>query len=115
MRECACAQAAGGTVGYRVRLESRAGPNTRLLFCSTGVLLRRLQRDAHLAGISHVMIDEVHERSLDSDFLLTILKDTLAHNRKLKAPGAPLSLFLHSLPFFFALSNFCRVFWHPHP
>ena len=43
--------------------------------CSTtGVLLRRLIGDPLLAGTTHVLVDEVHERSLDSDFLLELLK-----------------------------------------
>ena len=42
-----------------------------------GVLLRRLQGDAMLSGVSTVIIDEIHERSLDSDFLLIIIRDLL--------------------------------------
>lgn len=40
-------------------------PKTRLLFCTTGILLRRLEGDAALNGVSHIIIDEVHERSQD--------------------------------------------------
>ncbi|KAJ3415050.1 ATP-dependent RNA helicase dhx29 [Chytridiales sp. JEL 0842] len=61
-------------VGYIVRLESKVGPNTRLTFATTGILLRRLESDPDLAGVSHVVVDEVHERSLDSDFLLILLR-----------------------------------------
>ena len=46
-----------------------------MLFCTTGVLLRRLQQDPNLTGISHVVVDEVHERDALSDFLLVILRD----------------------------------------
>lgn len=49
----------GGTVGYQIRLESRTGPSTRLTFCTTGILLRRLTSDDTLAGVSHVIVDEV--------------------------------------------------------
>ena len=45
-----------------------------LLSSTTGVLLRRLIGDPLLAGTTHVLVDEVHERSLDSDFLLVLLK-----------------------------------------
>lgn len=57
---------AQGSVGYAIRGERRAGPNTRLMFCTTGVLLRRLSAggDANLDGVSHVVVDEVHERSV---------------------------------------------------
>ena len=64
----------GDTVGYSIRLESRQSANTRLLFCTTGILLRRLQSDPDLRGVSHVIVDEVHERDLLSDFLLVILR-----------------------------------------
>lgn len=43
----------------------------------TGVLLRRLVGDSKLGDITHVIVDEVHERSLDSDFLLIILRDLM--------------------------------------
>ncbi|KAF6123904.1 DExH-box helicase 29 [Phyllostomus discolor] len=63
--------------GYQIRMESRASEATRLLYCTTGVLLRKLQEDGLLSGVSHVIVDEVHERSVQSDFLLVILKETL--------------------------------------
>ena len=46
-------------VGYQIRLERRASSRTQLLFCTTGILLRRLQLDPQLRGLSHVIIDEV--------------------------------------------------------
>ena len=51
--------------------------NTRLLFCTTGVLLRRLERDPTLAGVTHVLVDEVHERTVEGDFLLMALREML--------------------------------------
>lgn len=48
--------------------------DTRLLFCTTGILLRRLSGDPQLASVSHVIVDEVHERTLQGDFLLALLK-----------------------------------------
>ncbi|XP_043920360.1 ATP-dependent RNA helicase DHX29 [Protopterus annectens] len=63
--------------GYQIRMESKAGTNTRLLYCTTGVLLRKMQHDGFLSNISHVVVDEVHERSVQSDFLLIILKELL--------------------------------------
>lgn len=47
----------GDTVGYQIRLESKRSANTRLLFCTVGVLLRRLQCDGSLRGVSHVVRD----------------------------------------------------------
>lgn len=50
---------------------------TRLLFCTTGILLRRLENDPELKSVSHIVVDEVHERSEESDFLLLILRELL--------------------------------------
>ncbi|KAB0392087.1 hypothetical protein E2I00_015217 [Balaenoptera physalus] len=62
-------------VGFQVRLESK--PPTRggaLLFCTVGILLRKLQSNPSLEGVSHVIVDEVHERDVNTDFLLILLK-----------------------------------------
>jgi len=74
----------GKSVGYSIRLETRRSAQTRLLFCTTGILLRRLASDKDLEGVSHILVDEVHERTLDSDFLLIILKDLLIRRKDLK-------------------------------
>ncbi|KAJ3051730.1 ATPdependent RNA helicase, partial [Rhizophlyctis rosea] len=70
----------GGTVGYQIRLENCMSDFTRILFCTTGILLRRLEEggaDGGIDDVSHIVVDEVHERSLDSDFLLMVLRDLL--------------------------------------
>ena len=77
-------EALGKTVGYKIRLEAVASSSTRILFVTTGVLLRRLAEDPLLAGVSHIVVDEVHERSLDSDFLLVLLRDVLPHRPTLR-------------------------------
>ncbi|KAJ2696117.1 putative ATP-dependent RNA helicase ucp12 [Coemansia sp. IMI 209128] len=74
----------GDMVGYAVRGESRKSPHTRLLFCTTGVLLRMISGDPTLAHITHVICDEVHERSVDSDLLLALLLQSLKLNPKLR-------------------------------
>jgi ATP-dependent RNA helicase DHX29 len=51
-------------VGYQVRLESARSDKTRLLFCTTGILLRKLAGDRTLNDVTHIIVDEVHERSL---------------------------------------------------
>ena len=68
----------GQSVGYTIRLERKRSKDTRLLFCTTGVLLRRLQFNSNLAGVSHIFVDEVHERDLNSDMLLILLRDLMA-------------------------------------
>ena len=126
----------GETIGYSIRLESKKSSKTRLLLCTTGILLRRLQCDPgkrkdenvsfqlhsihfatfvliciDLASVSHVFVDEVsfsqcthikgvlqhlsnllmtsfyfqvHERDINTDFLLIILKDLLLRRKNLK-------------------------------
>ncbi|XP_010103984.2 DExH-box ATP-dependent RNA helicase DExH3 isoform X1 [Morus notabilis] len=74
----------GETVGYKVRLEGMKGKNTHLLFCTSGILLRRLLSDRNLNGITHVFVDEIHERGMNEDFLLIILKDMLPRRRDLR-------------------------------
>ncbi|KAG6550205.1 hypothetical protein Mapa_008165 [Marchantia paleacea] len=70
-------QGVGETVGYSVRLESCRSHRTRLLFCTTGILLRRLSSDRDLENVTHVIVDEVHERTLESDLLLLLLRELL--------------------------------------
>lgn len=65
----------GGTVGYRVRLESRVSAATRIEFLTQGVFARRIMDDPELAGVSAVIFDEFHERSLDADFGLALALD----------------------------------------
>ena len=92
------ADSCGGQVGYQIRLEQKRGPETRLLFCTTGILLRALQGDPLLEGffrseghgadgigrVTHIIVDEVHERNMDSDFLMIILRDLLPRRPDLK-------------------------------
>lgn len=64
----------GETVGYQVRFEEAVGPRTRLRFVTEGVLTRRLLSDPFLKGVSAVVLDEFHERHLESDLALALLK-----------------------------------------
>lgn len=78
--ELGCEEGPGGKnslCGYQIRLETKVGESSRLLYCTTGVLLRKLQQDGFLTSVSHVIVDEVHERSVQSDFLLIILKEIM--------------------------------------
>ncbi|MFO7714460.1 ATP-dependent helicase HrpB [Desulfosarcina sp.] len=68
-------QKAGQTVGYRVRMESRVGPDTRIEVITEGVLTRMLQSDPPLTGVGLVIFDEFHERSLDADLGLALCRD----------------------------------------
>ncbi|WP_281686055.1 ATP-dependent helicase HrpB [Pseudomonas citronellolis] len=62
----------GETVGYRIRLDSRVGPRTRIEVVTEGILTRRLQDDPVLEGVGLVIFDEFHERSLDADLALAL-------------------------------------------
>ncbi|MDQ0801303.1 ATP-dependent helicase HrpB [Arthrobacter sp. SLBN-112] len=66
---------AAGRVGYTVRGERRAGPDTRIEFVTPGILLRRLLGDPGLDGTAAVVLDEVHERGLETDLLVGMLAE----------------------------------------
>lgn len=68
----------GGTVGYATRMDSRQSARTRILVLTEGIFVRRIQDDPELTGVSAVLFDEVHERSLDSDFGLALALDAQA-------------------------------------
>jgi len=65
----------GETVGYRMRAETCVGPHTRLEVVTEGILTRMIQRDPELTGVSLVILDEFHERSLQADLALALLLD----------------------------------------
>ncbi len=68
-------EAPGATIGYQTRLDSKVRKSTRIIAMTHGVFLARLQADPELAGVSAVLFDEVHERSLDSDLALALTLD----------------------------------------
>jgi len=68
-------QQPGETIGYATRLDSRIGKATRVVVQTHGVFLSRIQADPDLAGVSAVLLDEVHERSLDNDLALALTLD----------------------------------------
>lgn len=65
----------GGQVGYSVRGDSRVSEHTRVEMVTPGVALRRLQRDPELPGVSALIVDEFHERDLDTDLALAFALD----------------------------------------
>ncbi len=65
----------GEEVGYQVRFDSKTSAKTKLTILTEGILLRKLVQDPELSGIAGVILDEFHERSLDLDLALAILKE----------------------------------------
>ncbi|XP_053787399.1 3'-5' RNA helicase YTHDC2-like isoform X3 [Vidua chalybeata] len=75
----------GQTIGYQIRLESRVSPKTLVTFCTNDMLLGTLMAgDSTLSTVTHVIVDEVHERDRFSDFLLIKLRDVLQNQHHLK-------------------------------
>jgi ATP-dependent RNA helicase DHX29 len=71
-------------VGYSIRLEANTSRETRLVYATTGIVMRMLEGSNDLKDITHLVLDEVHERSIDSDFLLIVLKKLLVRRKDLK-------------------------------
>ncbi|KAF3916879.1 hypothetical protein ABW20_dc0110426 [Dactylellina cionopaga] len=71
-------------VGYSIRLEGKFTSKTRLIYATTGIVMRMLERGNNLREITHLILDEVHERSIESDFLLLVLKKLLVVRPDLK-------------------------------
>ena len=69
-------ETAGETVGYRTRLQSRIGANTRIEVITEGVFTRMILDDPGLEGVGGVLFDEFHERSLDADLGLALARET---------------------------------------
>jgi len=67
-------QAVGNTVGYQIRFEERAGGNTKIRFVTEGILARQLVTDPTLEGFGVVILDEFHERHLEADLALALLR-----------------------------------------
>ena len=74
-------ESVGETVGYQVRFEEAASPRTRLRFLTEGVLTRRMISDPELRGVNVVILDEFHERHLETDLALALLRKLQKTNR----------------------------------
>ncbi|PAA71102.1 hypothetical protein BOX15_Mlig015005g2, partial [Macrostomum lignano] len=94
----------GVSVGYQVRLERKMPQRLAgsIVYCTVGILLRWLESDPSLASVSHLIVDEVHERSAETDLLLAELKRTILPSR----PDLKLVLMSATLD----AEQFCRYF-----
>lgn len=75
-------EAPGESVGYEVRFEKAIGAGTRLKYVTEGILMRRLLSDPQLSKVSVVILDEFHERHLEADFALALLKRLQEQSRQ---------------------------------
>ncbi|KAK0172162.1 hypothetical protein PV328_005512 [Microctonus aethiopoides] len=75
----------GKSVGYQIRLEKILSRDYgSILFCTTGLLLQFMQSNPALKGYSHIILDEIHERNTESDFIITLLKQVIPKRPDLK-------------------------------
>jgi len=74
----------GGEVGYKMRFEDRTGPDTKIKIMTDGILLQEMKLDPWLSKYSLLVVDEAHERSLNIDFILGLLKRVLESRREFK-------------------------------
>eukprot|EP00435_Cladocopium_sp_Y103_P068159 s465_g31.t1 len=77
-------EAIGQCVGYAIRHESRGGDSTCLTYCTQGVLLRWLESNPDLSGVTHIFADEVHERTVEGDLLLLLLQQLSKRQKSLR-------------------------------
>lgn len=71
-------------VGYAIRMENKLVRETRLVYATTGIVMRMLESSDDLGEVTHLVLDEVHERSIESDFLLIVLRKLLARRPSLR-------------------------------
>lgn len=96
----------GAEIGYRVRHEGKASKQTRILVCTEGVFLRRLQDDPLIEDVAVVIFDEFHERSIDSDLALALTAQVRRDLRpdlrvvvmSATLDSAPITVFLNNCP-----------------
>ncbi|KAL0127321.1 hypothetical protein PUN28_005545 [Cardiocondyla obscurior] len=75
----------GTSVGYQIRLEKTPiRTQGSVMFCTTGILLQIMKQDPALKNFSHVILDEIHERTTECDFIITLLKQVIPKRKDLK-------------------------------
>ncbi|KAF3575649.1 hypothetical protein DY000_02034867 [Brassica cretica] len=84
---CERGESIGHNIGYKVRLQSKGGRHSSVVFCTNGILLRVLVgkgSGSYVSDITHIIVDEIHERDCYSDFMLAIIRDLLPSNPHLR-------------------------------
>lgn len=99
--------------GYAIRLDSR--PGKHINFCTTGVLLRMLHERPTLDGIKFLIIDEIHERDINSDFLLVLVRELLEKRKDLRVILMSATLQSEIFSLFFGGAPVINVEGYVHP
>jgi HrpA-like RNA helicase len=112
-------EAVGEDVGYTIRLESKGGPESSLVFCTNGVLLRMLTAPGGggggVARVTHLVIDEIHERDRFADFLLILVRDLLPSRPDLRVVLMSATLHVDLFSAYFGGCPVVRVPGFTHP
>ncbi|CAD5122474.1 DgyrCDS10897 [Dimorphilus gyrociliatus] len=103
------AEKVGKSVGFQVRLErTESRKQASILYCTTGIILQWLASDRNLNKVSHIIVDEIHERDMLTDFLMIVLRDLLEIRSDLKiilmsatANADELSAYWYNCPIYF--------------
>ena len=74
----------GGLVGYKMRFEDKTGVDTKIKIMTDGILLQEMKLDPYMSRYQVIMVDEAHERSLNIDFILGLLKQVLETRAEFK-------------------------------
>lgn len=111
-------EAVGENVGYTIRLDSKGGPDCSLMFCTNGVLLRMLTAgggEDPMATVTHLVVDEIHERDRFADFLLILLRDLLPAHPHLRLVLMSATLHIDLFSGYFGGCPVVRVPGFTHP
>lgn len=101
----------GNSCGFQIKLQSNFPRRfASILYCTTGIMIQCLQSDPLLSSITHIILDEVHERDLQSDFLIAIIKDILMQRSDLKVILMSATLNAETFSSYF---NDCSMFHVP--
>lgn len=104
-----CGEPLGESVGYQVRFEEVGGPRTRLVFMTEGVLARHFMDDPSLSAFGAVILDEVHERHLETDLALALLRRLMRERRDLKVVAMSATIDAEALSSFLGDAPVVRV------
>lgn len=106
-------ESVGDTCGYTIRLDSK--PGSHINFVTSGVLLRLFHSSPTLDGINYVIIDEIHERDINSDFLLILVRDLIRRRKDIRVILMSATLSSDQFADFFGGAPVINVVGHVHP